>query len=54
MIPKCINHIFKESVPKKIETIISKLEIKITLNTNTILMKSQLAEFMFTQKQYPF
>ena len=54
MIPKCMNHIFEELIPKDVDTIISQLEKKMTLKTNTISMKSKLAEFMFTQKQYPF
>jgi len=54
MIPKCINHIFKELIPKNVDNIICQLEKKISLKTNTISMKSKLAEFMFTQKQYPF
>jgi len=54
MIPKCTNHIFKELIPKKVDNILSQLEKKITLKTNTISMKSKLAEFMFTQKRYPF
>ena len=54
MIPKCINYIFKELIPKNVDNIICQLEKKISLKTNTISMKSKLAEFMFTQKQYPF
>ena len=54
MIPKCTNHIFKELIPKKVDNILSQLEKKITLKTNTISMKSKLAKFMFTQKRYPF
>ena len=54
MIPKCINHIFKELIPKNVDNIICQLEKKISLKTNTISMKSKLADFMFTQKQYPF
>ena len=54
MIPKCINHIFKELIPKNVDNIICQLEKKISLKTNTISMKSKLAEFMFTQKKYPF
>jgi alkylation response protein AidB-like acyl-CoA dehydrogenase len=54
IIPKCTNHIFKELIPERIDTILCQLEKKITLKTNTISMKSKLAEFMFTQKQYPF
>ncbi len=54
MIPKCTNHIFSESVPKKIKNSLNKLERLITLNTNIISMKTTLADFMYTQKQYPF
>ncbi len=54
MIPKCTNHIFSESTPTEIEIMLSQLEKLITLNTDIISMKTKLAEFMYTQKQYPF
>jgi len=54
MVPKCTNHIFSESTPTEIESMLSQLEKLITLNTDIISMKTKLAEFMYTQKQYPF
>ena len=54
LIPKCVNTIFKENVPKRIKEILNPLDKAINLDTDIIALKTQLAKFMFNQKKYPF
>ena len=54
LIPKCLNRIFNKSYSKNIENNLHHLEKLITLKSDIISMKTKLAEFMYTQKQYPF
>ena len=53
-IPKCLNRIFTKSIPENIKNYLGHLENLISLNTDIISMKTKLAEFMYTQKKYPF
>ena len=51
---KCLNRIFDEQTPKHISDTVKKLTFKMKLNTDTIMLKKLLGEYMFEQKEYPF
>ena len=51
---KCLNRILDEKTPKDITDTVQKLISKMKLSTDTIMLKKQLGEYMFEQKQYPF
>tara|TARA_A100001037_G_scaffold302330_1_gene333691 strand:- start:773 stop:2563 length:1791 start_codon:yes stop_codon:yes gene_type:complete len=50
----CLNKIFRESIPKDFNASVQSLEKMMTLNTDTISLKQELASFMITQNDYPF
>jgi alkylation response protein AidB-like acyl-CoA dehydrogenase len=50
----CLNKIFKETIPTELKESVMALEDRMTLNTDTISLKQDLADFMTTQKTYPF
>tara|TARA_B100001996_G_C18623975_1_gene578986 strand:- start:885 stop:1409 length:525 start_codon:yes stop_codon:yes gene_type:complete len=49
-----INKIFNELTLSNHKSSIQKLESRITLKTDTISLKQELADFMLNQKAYPF
>ena len=51
---KCLNRIFEENTPQNILDKVEKLTSKMTMNTDTIMLKKLLGEYMFEQKKYPF
>ena len=51
---KCLNRIFEEKTPVHISDTVKKLTLKMTLNTDTIMLKKLLGEYVFEQKKYPF
>ena len=51
---KCLNRIFEEQTPGHISDTVKKLTLKMTLNTDTIMLKKLLGEYVFEQKKYPF
>ena len=51
---KCLNRIFEENTPQNILDKVEKLTSKMTMNTDTIILKKLLGEYMFEQKKYPF
>ena len=51
---KCLNRIFESNTPKNISDTVEKLTSKMKLNTDTIMLKKLLAEYMFEQKKYAF
>ena len=51
---KCLNRIFEEKTPGYISDTVKILSSKMTLNTDTIMLKKTLGEYMFEQKKYPF
>ena len=51
---KCLNRIFEEKTPVHISGTVKKLTLKMTLNTDTIMLKKLLGEYVFEQKKYPF
>jgi len=50
----CLNKIFKETIPTELKESVMALENRMTLNTDTISLKQDLADYMITQKTYPF
>tara|TARA_B110000438_G_scaffold30528_1_gene29896 strand:- start:14 stop:1804 length:1791 start_codon:yes stop_codon:yes gene_type:complete len=50
----CINRIFKSPIPVKVNKSIDALHSLICLNTDTISLKQELANYMYGQKTYPF
>ena len=54
MSEKCLNRIFEEKTPGHISDTVKKLSSKMTLNTDTLMLKKLLGEYMFEQKKYPF
>ena len=51
---KCLNRIFEEKIPGHISDTVKKLSSNMTLNTDTLMLKKLLGEYMFEQKKYPF
>ena len=49
-----MNKIFNHTSTHKQEKDLNELESRITLKTNTISLKKELASFMIQQKSYPF
>lgn len=54
LVNRCLNRTFSESIPDRISVPVKQLEEHITLNTDTISLKQELAEYMYSQKSYPF
>ena len=50
----CLNKIFMDTVPENFNDTVFQLESRMTLNTDTISLKQSLADFMYTQNNYPF
>jgi len=50
----CLNKIYKETIPTELKESVMALENRMTLNTDTISLKQDLADYMITQKTYPF
>ena len=50
----CLNKIFKETIPNDIINTSQALKKIMTLRTDTISLKQELADFMYTKKHYPF
>ena len=50
----CLNKIYKETIPTELKESVMELENRMTLNTDTISLKQDLADYMITQKTYPF
>ncbi len=50
----CLNRIFKETIPNEINNTAQALKEIMTLRTDTISLKQDLADFMYTKKHYPF
>ena len=50
----CLNKIFRESIPNNHMETIQQLESRITLQTDIISLKQELADFMYTKNKYPF
>ena len=48
------NKIFKETIPNEINNTAQALKEIMTLRTDTISLKQDLADFMYTKKHYPF
>jgi hypothetical protein len=54
LISICLNRIFKETIPNEINNTAQALKEIMTLRTDTISLKQDLADFMYTKKHYPF
>ena len=50
----CLNKIFKEIIPDEHLKTIQLLENKLILNSDIISLKQELADFIYTKKEYPF
>ena len=50
----CLNKIFMETIPENFKDTIIQLESQMTLTTDIISLKQSLADFMYTQNNYPF
>ena len=50
----CLNKIFMETIPENFKDTIIQLESRMTLTTDIISLKQSLADFMYTQNNYPF
>jgi alkylation response protein AidB-like acyl-CoA dehydrogenase len=50
----CLNKIFMETIPENYKDTINQLESRMTLSTDIISLKQSLADFMYTQNNYPF
>ena len=54
LVNRCLNKIFNESIPDRISVPTKQLEEHMTLETDTISLKQELAEYMYAQRSYPF
>jgi len=54
LVNRCLNKIFNESIPDRISVPAKQLEEHMTLETDTISLKQELAEYMYAQRSYPF
>ena len=50
----CLNKIFKEIIPDNHLETIQQLTSRMTLHIDVISLKQELADFMYTKKDYPF
>ena len=50
----CLNKIFMETIPENFKDTINQLESRMTLTTDIISLKQSLADYMYTQNNYPF
>jgi len=50
----CLNKIFMETIPENFKDTIIQLESRMTLTTDIISLKQSLADYMYTQNNYPF
>ena len=50
----CLNKIFMETIPENFKDTIIQLESRMTLTTDIFSLKQSLADFMYTQNNYPF